>query len=188
MDTNFNSENLPPMPERLARTAIYENPWVNLYVDKVRFPGGRVIEEHHVLEFDKEAVAVIVENQQGDILFVHSYRYVTGSLEWEVPAGAIEPGETVVEAAQRETYEETGYLLDDVDVYYTYHPMNGIANKTFHIAHAQVKDRFGYFDSNEVRTVTWFSRIEIQSMIRNQTIRDGFSLTALLLHFDQYPI
>jgi ADP-ribose pyrophosphatase len=36
-------------PERLARTAIYEDPWLNLYVDKVRFPHGRVIEKHHVL-------------------------------------------------------------------------------------------------------------------------------------------
>ena len=47
-------------PKRLSRTIIYENPWVNLYVDAVRFPDGRVIEQHHVLEFEKEAVAVVV--------------------------------------------------------------------------------------------------------------------------------
>ena len=39
-------------PKRLARTVIYENPWVNLYIDKVAFPGGRIVEEHHILEFD----------------------------------------------------------------------------------------------------------------------------------------
>ena len=61
-------------PERLARTIIYENPWVNLYVDKVRFPDGRIIEKHHLLDFEKEAVAALVENSRGEILFVHAYR------------------------------------------------------------------------------------------------------------------
>ena len=42
-------------PQRLARTIIYENPWVNLYLDKVRFPDGRIIEKHHLLDFEKEA-------------------------------------------------------------------------------------------------------------------------------------
>lgn len=35
-------------PKRLDRTIIYENPWVNLYVDKVLFPDGRLIEKHHL--------------------------------------------------------------------------------------------------------------------------------------------
>jgi hypothetical protein len=35
-------------PKRLSRTVVYENPWVNLYVDKVIFPDGRLIEKHHI--------------------------------------------------------------------------------------------------------------------------------------------
>jgi len=62
-------------PVRLARTTIYENPWVSLYVDRVRFPGGRIIEAHHVLHFDKEAVAAIVEDAADRVLLVEAYRY-----------------------------------------------------------------------------------------------------------------
>jgi ADP-ribose pyrophosphatase len=32
-------------PKRLGRTVIYEDPWVNLYVDKVIFPDGRLVEK-----------------------------------------------------------------------------------------------------------------------------------------------
>jgi ADP-ribose pyrophosphatase len=120
-------EEMPIKPQRLSRTVIYENPWVNLYVDAVRFPDGRVIDHHHVLEFDKEAVAMVVENTQHDVLFIHSYRYVTDSLEWEIPAGAVEPGESITDAARREVREETGYDLLDCQPIYTYYPMNGIA-------------------------------------------------------------
>lgn len=169
-------------PERLDRNVIYQNPWVNLYVDKVRFPGGRIIEQHHMLDFEKQAVSVIVENERSDILFVQSYRYTTNSIEWEIPAGGIDAGESALDAARREAQEETGYDIDDLEMIYTYYPMNGISNKTFHIAKASVCSEIGDFDHNEVKSVTWFTRREVRSMIKNKVIKDGFSLTALLLH------
>lgn len=38
----------------------------------------------------------------------------TGQQFWTVPGGAIEPGETIPEAAARETLEETGYRVSPV--------------------------------------------------------------------------
>ncbi|HEY84123.1 MAG TPA: NUDIX hydrolase [Chloroflexi bacterium] len=170
-------------PERLARTVIYENPWVNLYADKVRFPDGRTIEKHHILEFEKEAVAVLVENIRGEILFVHAYRYTTGSIEWEIPAGGVDSGEDIIQAAKREALEETGCQTADHQLLYTYHPMNGISNKVFHIVKARATTESGEFDRNEVKAVKWLAPVEIRRMIAERTISDGFSLTALLLYF-----
>lgn len=172
-------------PQRLSRTAIYENPWVNLYVDKVRFPDGRIVEKHHVLDFEKEAVAVLVENAQGQILLVHAYRYVTDTIEWEVPAGVLEAGESILEAAEREVWEESGYETVGHKLIYTYHPMNGIANKVFHIARCQAAGEPGSFDRNEVKEFKWVSRQRIKEMVRDRRVRDGFSLTALLLYLTE---
>ncbi|MGB0389642.1 MAG: NUDIX hydrolase, partial [Ardenticatenaceae bacterium] len=96
-------------PKQLSRTVIYESPWVNLYVDQVRFPSGDVVDDYHIVDFKKDAVVVLVENEQQEVLFVHSYRYATDSLEWELPAGLIEAGEDPLETAQREVLEESGY-------------------------------------------------------------------------------
>jgi len=169
-------------PERLARSVIYKNPWVNLYIDRVRFPSGRVVEQHHLLDFETEAVAVVIENDRHDILFIRTYRYTTETIEWEIPAGNIELGESVLEAAQREILEESGYEVTNLELLYTYNPMNGISNKTFHIAKAKVSIKKGSFDRNEVEAVTWFTKKEVRSMIKNKVIKDGFTLTALLLH------
>ncbi len=169
-------------PKQLSRTVVYENPWVNLYTDRVEFPGGRIIEKHHVPDFDIEAVAVVVENDQGRILLVHAYRYATGSIEWEIPAGGIDRGEAILDAAKREVWEESGYESSDYALLYTYYPMNGIANKVFHIARATATQKTGEFDPNEVQSYRWVSKEEIQQMIRAGKIKDGYTLTALLLY------
>lgn len=39
--------------------------------------------------------------------------HTTGQKHWDIPKGKIEPGETPIEAAIRETYEETGYVVRD---------------------------------------------------------------------------
>lgn len=169
-------------PRRLAREVIYESSWVNLYADAVQFPAGRVIDRHHLLDFERDAVAMIVENADGQILMVHAYRYVTDTIEWEIPAGVIDRGETVLNAAQREVREETGYETEGAQQIYTYAPMNGIANQVFHVAHCKALSTTGQFDRNEVRDYQWFSIDEIKMMIKENTLRDGFTLTALLLH------
>ena len=165
-------------PKRLSRTIIYENPWVNLYVDRVHFPDGRIIDEHHLLDFEKEAVAVLAENPEGQVLLVHVYRYTTDTIEWEIPAGAVEAGESLLEAARREVLEESGYETDDHQLIYSYYPMNGISNKVFHIARCRALRKVMDFDRNEVREFKWVSRQEIERMIKARLVRDGFSLPA----------
>ena len=169
-------------PKRLARTVIYEHPWVNLCVDRVEFPGGRIIEKHHVLEFDHPAVAALVEDDCGQVLMLQVYRYTTDSIEWGVPAGMVEKDEPVLRAAEREVLEESGYETKDHDLIYTYYPMNGISNKVFHIAHCRAGHRTADFDTNEVREVKWASREEIQGMLEEGVVKDGLSLTALMLY------
>ncbi|MDA1302538.1 MAG: NUDIX hydrolase [Proteobacteria bacterium] len=169
-------------PKRLAREVIYEDPWVNLYADRVEYPTGRVVDRHHVLEFDKAAIAVVVRNQQDDILMIRSYRYVTDAIELEIPAGGIDPGEDILDAGGREVLEETGFHTRSHRLIYTYHPMNGIANKVFHVATAEAEENVGEFDESEVVDWRWMSKSEVRTRIRKQEIRDGYTLTALLLY------
>jgi ADP-ribose pyrophosphatase len=168
-------------PRRLARRVVYESSWLNLYLDRVKLPGGRIVEEHHLIDFERPAVATVVENAAGEILLIHSYRYTTGSIEWEVPAGKVEKGESVLAAAKREAREESGYDTRAHRLVYSYHPLNGLSNALFHVTRCVATGRRGRFDPNEVEKIRWATRKQVVSMIRNRRIRDGFSLTSLLL-------
>lgn len=167
-------------PKRLTRRAIYENSWVSLYVDRVEFPAGYIVEEHHVLEFAREAVAVLVENAAGQLLMVEAYRYVTGCLEWELPAGNLEPGEAALAAAGREVAEESGYATVDHRHLYTFTPISGIGDKVHHLVACRAVGEPAAFDRNEVRAVRWFDRQEVEAIVRGQSVRDGYTLTGLL--------
>jgi ADP-ribose pyrophosphatase len=168
-------------PERLAREIVYQSRWVNLYKDTVKFPNGFIIDKFHLLDFEREAVAALMENETGEVMFARIPRYTTGLAEWELPAGGMESGESPLEAARRELMEETGYTSTGHELIYTYYPMNGNANQVFHIVFCKAGDHVQDFDPNEVSEIRWFTRNEIRQLLKEQKIKDGFSLTALLL-------
>lgn len=172
------------LPTRLDRVTVYESPWVNLYRDRVSMPNGHVVEQYHLLDFERGAVAVIVENDEGHVLMERVSRYPTGTVSWELPAGGIEVGESVLDAAQREVSEETGYATHDHEHLYTYHPMNGISNMTVDVMRCKAGPRLGHVDENEIQGARWFSAKALRQMIKNYEITDGFALTGLLLHIN----
>ncbi len=59
---------------------------------------------------------VLIENDLGQVLL--QKRSDTG--EWCVPGGAMEPGETYIEAATRELYEEVGIKVSDLKLFGLY--------------------------------------------------------------------
>ena len=59
---------------------------------------------------------VLLENEKGEVLLQR--RSDTG--EWCVPGGALEPGETYIEAATRELSEEVGIKVSDLNLFGLY--------------------------------------------------------------------
>lgn len=57
---------------------------------------------------------VIYSLYQDKVVLVRQYRYPIGTFVYEFPAGLVEPGENMEQAAIREMYEETGLTLTPV--------------------------------------------------------------------------
>ena len=175
------------MFERLSRREIYRSPWVNLFVDRVRFPNGRLLEEMHLLDFDAPSVVVIIEDRAGRIALVNVPRYATGAAEWELPAGWVDPADAdYLEAAQREALEETGYETSDHRLIYEFYPMDGIANKKMGLVHCLASAAKQDPDEGEIQSLGWFTRDEIQALIRRQVLTCGISLTGIFLYWELY--
>src|SRR5574338_1050476 len=170
-----------PKPRALARKLIYGSRWVNLYVDRVEFPNGNIIEDHHLVDFELHAVMALACDEAGRYLMVQVCRYPTGLTQWEFPAGRLEPGESPIQGARRELLEETGCRSTNHQLIYTYHPMQGITNQVYNIVRCRALPAEQAYDTVEIDAVAWFTEAQIWQMIHTGEMKDGYSLAAFLL-------
>ncbi|TAJ13917.1 MAG: NUDIX hydrolase [Planctomycetota bacterium] len=174
--------------ERLSSTQLYHSRWCGLRRDMIRLPGGRE-QDYHVFEVD-DAIVVVPLLPNGDVLLVWQYRYVHGRTHWEVPAGRIHVGEAPELAAHRELGEEVGHSTQRLERLPGFYPINGISP---HYAHAFVAHDCellpggtAHEDSEQIE-VHARPRAEVERMLRDGEIADGFSALALFYAFQRAP-
>ncbi|MEI7580087.1 MAG: NUDIX hydrolase [bacterium] len=174
------------IPKRISRKVLYKSKWIDLYIDKVLMPSGKIIEKYHVLDYPKESVAVLLTNKSNEICMIKTFRYTTQDISWELPAGCVEKGEEILMAAEREVLEETGFTSNNLRPLFSFFPSNGMSNQKVHVILGNVKTfKGGIIDSDEVKEVVWLSESKITQMIQKQEITDGISLLPLLFFFNQ---
>lgn len=175
----------PAVPRRMNRTTIYESDWVCLYRDKVAMPDGRILEAYHKLHIPHESSCIVIANDKEEILLIQSRRYITEKLEWEIPAGRIEDGETPEEAAKREALEETRCTVRELTCFGCQNPCNGMSDLKLHMFGARVESEISDFDENEVQAKKWVPKEKVLEMLRTNEIQCGISISALLyaIHF-----
>lgn len=164
----------------LGKRRIYASPWINLEYWDVQLPDGSRIPDHHVLDYPAEVVGVLPVGDDGRVLLIDHYRFITDTRGWEVPAGGLEPGEGLLDGAARELLEETGYAAGRWTVLGQYHPSNGSSNQVFHAVIGQGLTRQAEpTDLNETLGLRWFTLDELRELIGRNAIRDGLTLTTL---------
>jgi 8-oxo-dGTP pyrophosphatase MutT (NUDIX family) len=158
---------------------VYESPWVSVALTDVEIPGGERF-EHHVVRMPGDAAGVVVHDQ-GQVLLIHRHRFITDTTGWEIPAGRVEAGEDPIEAAARETLEETGWRPGPLTTLFSYFPSIGLIDQRFNVFLADGAEHVGDpVDFSESDRVEWLPVSGLPDLIRQGEIFDGYSLTALL--------
>lgn len=160
--------------------SVYDSPWVGLSLVDVEVPGGERF-DHHVVRAPRPAVGVVVEDPSRGVLLLWRHRFITDTWGWEVPAGGVDPGETLEQAAARECLEETGWRPGPLLRWHGYHPSNGLSDQRFELFRADGASYVGEpTDPGESSRVEWVPAHSVRALVRDGQVQDGLSLTALL--------
>lgn len=162
-----------------GRRAVYESRWAGLDLVTVR-PPGREPYEHHVVRLPS-AVGVVVQDPVRGVLLLHRHRFITGTEGFEIPAGGVDPGESIEQAAARETHEETGWRIASATHFLTSNASDGATDQRFHFVHARVAGYTGPpEDSHEATSLHWVPVRQVPALLRAGRVPGVLSSVALL--------
>ena len=160
---------------------IFQNPWIELYQDKVEIRTGKMM---HYTWYKSSDVAVIVPFLYNDTLvMVRQYRYPLHKVLLEFPAGHIEKNEDAEKTARRELLEETGYHAKEIEGLYAYHPSVSISKQLVHIFRAKdlFKGESKHDTMEDIRTIEIVSLKKLMEMVREQKIDSAGTLIAYFI-------
>lgn len=136
----LSNDNLPKPTENpwqiLQSRDIYENPWIKVREDKVINPSGNE-GIYGTVSFKNKAIGIIPIDENGFTWLVGQYRYPLNEYSWEIPMGGgkvIFPSkksfeEQILEAAQRELWEETGIVAEKWEKIARIHTSNSVTDE-----------------------------------------------------------
>jgi ADP-ribose pyrophosphatase len=102
----------PPHATTTGTHRMYESPWISVRKDDIIHPSGTV-SDRHVAE-RPPSVVIIPVTTDDHVLLVRQWRHAANQHLIELPAGLIDPGETIEATARRELQEETGHAAGNL--------------------------------------------------------------------------
>ncbi|MBI4055104.1 MAG: NUDIX hydrolase [Elusimicrobia bacterium] len=108
---------------------------VDFYADQIRLPNGKRAVREYLGH--PGAVAVLPFLSPHKILLVRQYRYPVRRITYEIPAGKLDPGESLRTCAARELAEEAGVIARKMKPLLSYWPTPAFSNEILHLYFAQ---------------------------------------------------
>jgi ADP-ribose pyrophosphatase len=152
------------MEEQMESQRVYDGKLFKVYRDRVRLPDGKDTVREIVRH--PGSIAIVPRDDDGRIVLVRQFRYVTGRELWEIPAGTMDkPGEAAAAAAARELAEEAGLKGGRWTVLGSAYLMPGYCDErmTFYLAedlsptegHPELDESFGVnpFDAHDLQVL-----------------------------------
>lgn len=170
--------------ETIQSELLFEGRVFALRRDQVRLPDGQVTGLDIVVHGG--AVVLLPVDADGNIWFVRQYRHAAGEMLVELPAGTVEPGEDILDCAQRELREEIGMSAASFQKLGTFYLAPGYSTEQLHIFLAQDLSSDPLpGDVDEFLSVEKIPVAEVYNMAGGGTIQDAKTLASLLLaqHF-----
>ena len=128
------------------------------------------------------ASAVVAIDEDNRIIMEKQFRYALTDYLLEIPAGKLDAGEDPLACAKRELEEETGIIASEWISLGTIATSPGFCNEVIHLYVAKGLSKGEiHWDEDEYVEVERYTLDELLQCIKEETIKDSKTLSALLL-------
>ncbi len=128
------------------------------------------------------ASAVVAIDENNRIIMEKQFRYALNDYLLEIPAGKLDAGEDPLVCAKRELEEETGIIASEWISLGTIATSPGFCNEVIHLYVAKGLSKGEiHWDEDEYVEVERYTFDELLQRIKEETIKDSKTLSALLL-------
>lgn len=170
----------------LSSKTAYAGKIFSVTTDKVEEPGG-VMASRDVIRHNGSAVILAVDHSRNpadpDILLIRQYRYAAEQFLYEIPAGRLEPGESLIPGAKRELIEETGYRAKKWSKLVRYFASPGFLSEAMNVLLAEELTLGQATPEDDERISIHMTPLsEVVRLIQQGKILDGKTIVAVLLY------
>lgn len=156
----------------LESQVVIDTPHLRMRRDRIQTTRGDIVEGYHVRE-TRGFVVVFALTPNEEVILVRQYKHGIGEEVLELPAGAIDAGETPAHAATREFEEETGYAVDgELECIRTFiiDPTNSNGRFTLFFGRNAEPGGRQHLDPTEEISVELVPLAELLGLVRNGSI------------------
>lgn len=168
------------LQEKAGAGLVYEDPFVILLRDAVRFRDGIVRPYIRMVPPAGHGGAAVLPVLDGRIALILHERHATRRKHWEIPRGFAAYGERPDETARREITEEIGVSDPEIIDIGSVYPDTGASNVHTRLYLARLKG-VGHIEVDEgIDAIKQVTIDELDAMLRTEQITDSFTLAAIL--------
>ena len=166
--------------KKLKEEIVWESKWWRHLKARYELPDG----SERTMEYPSRGSAsmIVALNSEGKILVQIQYRPFVESISHQFPAGGIEDGEDMKEAALRELVEESGFSARNIEYLGNFYPSAGFSDQEGHVFLAwdlfeQENDEGDEFALEHI----WVTPEELDSLIRSGKMKDAWAIVSWTL-------
>jgi 8-oxo-dGTP pyrophosphatase MutT (NUDIX family) len=131
----------------------------------------------------RDWVQIIPLTSDGHLILVKQYRFGSQTISLETPGGGMEDGESIFAAAQRELWEETGYVGENPQLIASVFPNPAIQDNQMHSVFLKNCQPTGqqHLDPLEEVSICPLTIRDVYEKVQRNVIHHALSINALLL-------
>lgn len=174
---------------------VYEDKYIMLIRDRVRFPNGN--EGGYIRVVNKGEIAgsagcVLIPTWADSIFFIQIFRHATRTWEWELPRGFQEPNLSDSENVKNEVFEELGVAASSVEKIGALNANTGLLTGMIGVFAVGLEaDPIAFGTPQLSESIKQIERVpisELRDFISTSKLRCGISLAALMIYLNHVQL